>query len=144
MARLLLASIWLSILVPATLCQAADGINCPANITTRQELASPPNGWTPLLNDTPHNLAGMTFYDGPPAEKASLAYDRIQRDKGQQLATWTFVRQEDRRIWLVCSYAGTAVELARSLPPQIASCIVSYDPQQQIAGLPTIKRISCR
>ena len=136
----------ISLLVPisTTLGQAADAINCPAIIGTRQELTSAANGWTPLLDDTPHNLAGITFYEGPPSEKASLAYDRIQRNKGEQVATWTFARQEDRRIWLVCSYAGTAVELSRSLPPQITTCSVSYDPQQQVAGLPLIKKIACR
>ena len=144
MARFLLTVIALSLLIPTSLCQAADGINCPATIATRQEMASPANGWTPLLDDTPHNLAGITFYDGPPAEKASLAYDRIQHGKGEQVAVWIFARHEDRRIWLVCSYAGTAVELSRSLPPRVTTCTVSYNPQQQVAGLPMINKITCR
>ena len=123
---------------------AADTISCPASITTRQELTSSANGWSPLLDDTPHNLAGLTFYDGPPTEKASLAYDQYKHGKGEDLATWTFAKQEDRRIWLVCSYSGTAVELSRTLPPQITTCTVSYDPQTHVAGLPEIKKIACR
>ena len=123
---------------------AVDTISCPASITTRQELTSSANGWSPLLDDTPHNLAGLTFYDGPPAEKASLAYDQYKHGKGEDLATWTFAKQEDRRIWLVCSYSGTAVELSRTLPPQITTCTVSYDPQTHVAGLPAVKKIICR
>jgi hypothetical protein len=123
---------------------AAETTSCPDSITTRQELTSSANGWSPLLDDTPHNLAGITFYDGPAAEKASLAYGSIKRVKGEDIATWTFAKQEDRRIWLVCSYAGTVVELSRSLPPQITTCTVTYDTQTHIAGLPAIRKISCR
>jgi len=128
----------------SSFCHAAETVSCPASITTRQELTSAANGWAPLLDDAPHTLAGITFYDGPPSEQASLAYDQIRHGKSEDLATWTFARQEDRRIWLVCRYAGTAVELSRTLPPQITTCTISYDPQTQIAGLPEIKKISCR
>lgn len=142
MARFLLASILLAF--GGAFSHAAETVACPDVITTRQELTSSPSGWSPMLDDTPHNLAGITFYDGPPAEKASLAYDHLKHGKAEDLATWTFTKQEDRRIWLVCSYAGTAVELSRTLPPQITTCTVTYDPQTQIAGLPSIKKIACR
>jgi len=141
-ARFLLAGVLIAF--GSALCHAADTINCPASITTRQELTAPASGWSPMLDDTPHNLAGITFYDGPPAEKASLVYDDIKHGKGEDVATWTFARQEDRRTWLVCSYAGTSVELARSLPPQTTTCSVTYDTRTQIAGLPAIKKIACR
>src|SRR5579863_7566438 len=142
LVRTLLASILIAF--GGTFSPAAETISCPNSVTTRQELTSSPSGWSPMLDDTPHNLAGITFYDGPPAEKASLAYDRFKHGKGEDIATWTFRKQEDRRIWLVCSYAGTAVELSRSLPPQITTCTVSYDPQTQVAGLAAVKNIACR
>ena len=97
-----------------------------------------------MLDDAPHNLAGITFYDGPPAEKASLVYDRMQRSKGEQTATWSFAPQQQRQAWVACSYSGTAMELSRALPPRIATCAVTYDTQQQVAGLPLIKKVSCR
>ncbi len=140
-ARLLLSSVL--VVLGAAFSHAAETINCPASITTHQELTSSPNGWSPMLDDAPHRLAGVTFYDGPPAEKASLVYDQIKHGKGEDIATWTFAKQEDRRTWLVCSYSGTAVELSRTLPPHITTCLVAYDTQQQIAGLPVIKRIAC-
>ena len=123
---------------------AAQTISCPDSITTRQELTSSPGGWSPVVNNTPRTLAGITFYDGPPAEEASLVYDQIKHAKGEDIAIWTFARQQDRRIWLVCSYAGTAVELSRVLPPEVTTCTVSYDPGTHVAGLPAIKKISCR
>ena len=124
--------------------RAADSFSCPPTITTGQELTAPPAGWKPMLDDAPHDLAGITFYDGPPAEKASLVYDRIERSKGAETATWTFAAKKDRPIWLTCSYAGTAVQLARSLPPETTTCTVVYDPKEHVAGLPAIKRINCR
>ena len=123
---------------------AADTISCPASITTRQELTSSANGWSPLLDDTPHNLAGITFYDGPPAEKASLVYDKITRGKTEQTASWSFDPKNKRQTWIVCSYAGTAIGLARTLPPQTTMCFVIYDTQESIAGLPLIKKITCK
>ncbi len=143
MARFLLTAISLATLVFSSLCQAADSFQCPDTITTRQELSGTVVGWSAMLDATPQNLAGITFYDGPPAEKASLVYDQIKHGKGEDVATWTFAKQEDRRTWLVCSYAGTAVELSRSLPPQITTCTVIYDTQQHIAGQPVIKKIAC-
>jgi hypothetical protein len=125
-------------------CLAADSITCPDTINTRQELAATVPGWTPMLDDTPHNLAGITFYDGPPAEKASLVYDQITHGKAEQIATWRFAPQTDRRIWIACSYAGTAIELTKTLPPNISTCSVIYDPQQSVAGLPVIRKITCR
>jgi hypothetical protein len=140
-ARLLLSSAL--VVFCAAFSRAAETIHCPASIATHQELTSSADGWTPLLDDTPNDLAGITFYDGPPAQRASLVYDQIKHGKGEDVATWTFGKQEDRRTWLVCNYAGTAVELSRSLPPQITTCSVTYATQEHIAGLPAIKNISC-
>jgi hypothetical protein len=132
------------ILLCSAFCPAADSITCPETISTRQELTAPVPGWTPMQDDTPHSLSGITFYDGPPAEKASLVYDQITPGKSEQIATWRFAPQTGRRIWLACSYAGTAIQLTKGLPPNISICSVTYDPQQSIAGLPVIRKITCR
>jgi hypothetical protein len=125
-------------------CHAAEPITCPASVNTRQELTSPVADWTAMKGDLPHNLAGITFYDGPPAEKASLVYDNIKKVKAEQIATWTFDPHNARQTWIACSYAGTIIELARTLPPQTTTCSVTYDTQESIAGMPVIKKISCR
>jgi hypothetical protein len=123
---------------------AADAIDCPVAISARQQLGTPVAGWTAIEDDTPHNLSGITFYDGPPSEKASLVYDHITHGKTEQLATWTFAAQRDRPIWLACSYAGTSIQLTKALPATITTCAVTYDPQQTIDGQPAIKKISCK
>ncbi len=125
-------------------CCAQEVINCPNEVKVTQSLAAPVPGWTSTQDDTPHTLAGVTFYDGPPSEKASLVYDQIARNKGQQTATWRFAPQDKRQIWMACSYAGAGVQLARKLPANITTCSVTYDSQQSIAGLPVIKKIDCR
>jgi hypothetical protein len=124
--------------------RAADSASCPSTITTKQELASTVSGWAPSLDKTPHDLAGITFYDGPPSENASLVYDRMQRGKGQQTAVWTFAAKKDRPIWLSCIYSGTAIQLSRSLPSEVTTCSVVYDAQEHVAGLPAIKKVECR
>jgi len=134
----------LPVVLLGSFCHAADLVTCPASITTRQDLASTISGWTTLKDDTPHNLAGITFYDGPPAEKASLVYDNIKKVKGEQIARWSFAPHNGRQTWLACSYAGTIIELTRTLPSQTTACSVTYDTTETIAGLPVIKKIACK
>jgi len=140
--RLLLVSLLLLQLV--SFASAADTVGCPATISARQQLAAPQAGWTATEDDTPHSLAGLTFYDGPPSDKASLVYDRITHGKTEQVATWTFAAQKQRPIWLACSYARTSIQLTKALPTTITTCTVTYDPQQTIDGMPVIKKISCK
>ena len=122
---------------------AADPPICPAKIDVHQQLAAPAPGWTPIFDGAPHVLAGVTFYDGPPQEKASLVYDSITRSPAKQTATWRLAPSTGRQTWISCSYSGTSVELAKSLPAT-ATCEVTYDTRQQIAGLPTIEKIACK
>lgn len=140
--RLFLVSILVT--VAGAFGYAADNVGCPSAISARQQLASPVAGWTAMQSDTPHNLAGITFYDGPPSDNASLVYDRITHGKTEQVATWTFAAKRDRPIWLACSYAGTSIQLTKSLPATITTCTVTYDPQQTIDGMPMIKKIACK
>ena len=125
-------------------CLGAEPVGCPSSITTRQELTSQVAGWTPMIGDARHSLAGITFYDGPPAEKASLVYDKMTKAKGEDTAIWNFDPKNERETWIACSYAGTTIELTRTLPPHTTMCSVVYDSQQHISGLPVIKKIACK
>lgn len=141
--RILLTSAVLTLL----LCEsgmAADATLCPTIIRVRQELVVPVAGWTPAQSDIPIQLAGITFYDGPPAEKATLAYDQMTKAGRKQVASWRFTAASGRANWMSCNYSGTTIELARTLPSKTTSCEVTYDPQQQIAGLPLIEKITCK
>jgi len=123
---------------------AAQAASCPDAIDVQQQLTTPVAGWTTTLDDTPHQLSGITFYDGPPKEEASLVYDQITRAARKETAIWRFAPGSDRQTWMACSYSGTAIVLARALPPKTVSCSVTYNRQQFVAGLPLIESVVCK
>jgi hypothetical protein len=123
---------------------AAPPAACPDTIAVRQELQTPVEGWKPKLDDTPNRLASVTFFDGPPEEKASLVNDRTTKAAGKEIAFWHFLLQPKREIWLACGYSGTSIVLTKPLPPKTAACEVTYNPRQRIAGLHVIESIACK
>ncbi len=118
-------------------------VSCPDTIDVKQQLSSPIEGWKAGLDSLPHRLALITFFDGPPEDNASLA-PVSSRVAGKQIATWLFGSRSSRAIWLTCGYAGTAVTLSKSLPASVTSCAVTYNPRQQVSGLPLIEKITCK
>jgi len=52
---------------------AADQVQCPLRVEVQQEISRPVQGWIPAVDQTPHRLAGITFFDGESKEQASLA-----------------------------------------------------------------------
>jgi hypothetical protein len=122
---------------------AADAIRCPLTIDVKQQLATPIPGWSIASEELPHQLAGLTFFDGKPAEKASLAPDKQVGIKGKTLASWTF-EASARPIWVACRYSSTAIVLTRELPKNIRTCTITYSTTETIAGLPVIEKVDCR
>ncbi len=123
---------------------ASDAISCPATVDVQQRLTSMVDGWTPVIDDSPHKLIGVAFYDGPPQEKASLMYDDIKKTAGKEVATWRFPADSKRQTWMVCSYSGTAIQLSKSLPAKTSTCQITYNRTQQLSGLPVIETLSCK
>ena len=113
---------------------AAKAASCPDTIDVQQQLTTPIAGWTAALDDTPHQLSGVAFYDGPPKEKASLVYDQMTRAAGKETAIWRFAPGSDRQTWMACSYSGTMIVLAKALPPKTVGCSVTYNRRQLVAG----------
>jgi hypothetical protein len=121
----------------------AEDVRCPASIATTQSLSGAVPGWTDKKNTSPNVLAGLTFYDGPPEEQASLAPD--EKDvKGKLVESWELFPNPPRQNWLVCIYSGTSITLARPLPKELRACTVTFDPQQTVDGYPLIERIACK
>jgi hypothetical protein len=114
---------------------------CPESISVKQTLVKPEPGWQPGTSDLPIRLAGVTFFDGPPEEKASLVNDSESIVKGKQVAVWRFGPQS--QIWLSCRYASSNIVLSRALTKGTSTCRVTYIPKQTIAGLPAIEKIEC-
>jgi len=122
---------------------AADAL-CPDSVSVRQTGAAPTPEWSVSYSALPNRLQMVTFYSGPPKDEASLVYDDFVNAKDSSTATWKFPK-DARGYWVVCSYAGTTLELAKALPATLSSCQVVYDrTTASPSGLPAIKRIVCR
>jgi hypothetical protein len=130
-------------LFTAVCCSAAESPACPEKIEVEQKLPKELPGWAAMLDDAPQQLAGVTFYEGPPEEKASLVYDSITKAAGKETAAWEFNAQGSAQFWMTCSYAGTTLMLKKRLPPAIRTCTVTWDASQHVAGLPLIIKMAC-
>src|ERR1700716_4119815 len=84
-------------LAPATAIGGAQ-VHCPAQVNTRQQIAAPVPVWSTSLDDSPHWLAVITFFDGSPSEKASLAPDSESKVKESMVSTWNF-GSTGRPVW---------------------------------------------
>jgi hypothetical protein len=119
-------------------------VACPATISTKQDVQGVPAGWAVGRGDVPENLAGVTFYSGPPEERASLVYDSSVTRVGLVHATWRFAPKRTEVMWLSCNYAATNVILSRRIAMETTECTVVYDPKVTVAGLPEIRKIVCK
>ncbi len=134
----------LPVLILAAECgTAADQVQCPAQVNVRQQIGAPIVGWAVVIDDLPHLLAGITFFDGKPEDKASLVPDRESKANGKSISTWIF-SGSGQPIWAACRYAWTTVALTRELPRQVRACSVTYNLRQSLAGLPAIEKIDCK
>src|SRR5215471_2213999 len=109
---------------------------CPASITVKQTIEKVPEGWTAGEDKTPHILAGITFYDGPPEQEASLVYDSWSKRNGLAYGVWHFTPNSPTGTWLSCRYSSTSVILSKRLPAATSECTVTYNPKETVDGLP--------
>jgi hypothetical protein len=116
---------------------------CPERISVEQTVTRIPEGWTVRQDEAASTLGGITFYSGPPEEKASLVYDQWIKRKGVAYGVWHFQPKSSHPIWLSCRYSSTRVVLAKQLPAETSECTVSYDMKVTIAGSPEIRKIHC-
>jgi hypothetical protein len=133
----------IALVLAGTTLSAADAVHCPPTIQVKQQLAVQVPGWSVTTDGMPLQLAGLTFFDGKPDEKASLAPDKQAAVKGKSVASWTF-DASSRPIWVACQYAGTNVVLTRELPKGTRTCSVTYTAGVTIAGLPVVEKVDCR
>jgi len=134
---------FITLTVAARTVSAADAVRCPPTIEVKQRLAVPVPGWSVISEEPPHQLAGLTFFDGKPEEKASLAPDKQAKVNGKTVASWTF-EASGRPIWVACRYSSTDAVLTRELPKNIRTCLITYATTETIAGLPVIEKVDCK
>ena len=142
-SRLILITLFiLAALVAACSANAQDAY-CPQSISVKQTAEKVPAGWTAGQEKTPNNLAGITFYDGPPEQEASLVYDKWTKRNGLAYGVWSFTPNSAPGIWLSCRYAATNVVLSKRLPASTSGCTVTYNPKVTVDGYPEIQKIAC-
>ena len=117
---------------------------CPAMVQVEQSVTAVPGGWEARQSDAKSQLAMVTFYDGPPAERASLKYDSELKQKQNWIATWTLASSA-HGYWIECAYEHTTATLARRLPADATTCTVIYERKERTAaGLPVIRHVGCK
>lgn len=117
---------------------------CPPTVAVDERVPEPPPGWSVTQKKAGHRLAGVTFYDGPPGDGASLVYDETATRGDEWIATWHFT-PGPRAFWIECRYEGTTMQLARPLPPTVTVCHVTYD--KRIVTDPRhdeVRRLECQ
>jgi hypothetical protein len=139
-----LCALFAAVVAGASIMSPCQVVNCPDTIDVEQKLVRNIAGWTSRVDDTPNRLAGVTFFDGPPEQQASLVYQSETNSKGKKYATWSFGTTSTRLVWIACSYSGTNVVLSQPLPKATSQCSVTYNMRQSVAGLPLIERITCK
>jgi len=117
---------------------------CPREIEVEQRVGVVPEGWNAAQTTATVALASVTFFDGPPSEKASLKFDSEDLQKRDRVASWN-LPPNVRGYWISCGYQNTTAVISRRLPENIRSCAVTYDRRKRgAAGLQAIKDISCK
>jgi hypothetical protein len=118
-------------------------VGCPMKVEVKQTLAAPPSGWTAGLDKLPTEAAGVSVFEGPPAEMADLVPDDGKDATDTRNDIWN-LPQSDRGYWLVCHYANTTVTLSRQLPATVTRCEAVYEKQQTFAGgAPIVRSVKC-
>ena len=133
------------LLVVAALAAAPSSslVDCPSTLAVEQKPVAPPARWGAAADGSPHRLAGITFFDGPPAERASLVYDDEASAEKEWTGIWHF-EPNPRGFWIACAYSGTSIVLSRRLPAEVKVCRVAYEQESREGPVGEIKRIDCR
>ncbi len=133
----------MALAIAASTLSAADAVHCPPTIQVKQQLVALAPGWSAASDGMPHELAGLTFFEGKPEDKASLAPDKQAAINGKTVASWVFA-SGGRSLWVACQYARTNVVLTRELPRNTRTCSITYTASVTIAGLPVIEKVDCK
>jgi hypothetical protein len=104
----------------------ASELACPAQISVDQKATDVPAGWTPGYNGIKNELAGVTIFDGPPEQGASLAPDTEKTVGNNLTQTWTLAAN-GHGSWLTCRYSNTSAELTEKLPDDATHCVIVFE-----------------
>jgi hypothetical protein len=110
-----------AIVAPKVACGQA---TCPPEITVEQKASAPDSNWTVTYSGYKTAVAGVTIFDGPPAEQASLVPDTDKTTESTVIQTWRLLKS-NRGYWLQCQYANTTAQIYQRLPANVSRCDVT-------------------
>jgi hypothetical protein len=117
---------------------------CPLTVAVEQKASAPTPDWTVTYSGYETAIAGVTIFDGPPAEQASLVPDNEKTVGDSIIQTWNLAKS-DRGYWLQCNYANTTAQISRRLPINVARCDVVYDHNMRFnGGGNVVKSVNCK
>jgi hypothetical protein len=141
----ILCCCFLTLLLWLPVALGTEKITCLESVQVAEpRLVTPVEGWKAIVEKAVHQLSGVTFYDRPVEEGASLVPDHDSKTQKTRTARWQFDAKSQRGYWIACRYSGTSLTLARALPKGLAQCSVTYKNGEEIDGLPVIEAISCK
>jgi hypothetical protein len=118
--------------------------SCPQTIAVEQRASAPTTDWTTTYSGYQTAVAGVTIFDGPPAQQASLVPDNEKTSGDNIIQTWQLAKS-DRGYWLQCNYANTTAQISRRLPASVTRCDVVYDHNVRFSGGGNVvKSVNCK
>jgi hypothetical protein len=106
---------------------------CPPMLAVEQRASAPSSEWTVSYSGYQTAIAGVTVFDGPPAQQASLVPDNDKTYEQIVVQTWQLPKS-DRGYWLQCNYANTTAQISRPLPADVSRCDVTYERNMFFGG----------
>lgn len=116
---------------------------CPDSLEVQQR-ATAPAGWNASYSEQAPRLDGVTIFDGPPANRASIKYN-LRRQTGSELRLRWDLTYSPRSYYLQCHYERTTALISAPLPAGVRGCEVAYDRNVSYpGGGMAVKRTVCR
>jgi len=117
---------------------------CPATVAVEQRASAPAPDWTVSYSGYETAVAGVTIFDGPPTEQASLVPDSEKPSGDKIIQIWQLPKS-DRGYWIQCNYANTTAQISRRLPASVSRCdVVLNNNQRFIGGANVVKSVNCK
>jgi hypothetical protein len=119
--------------------------SCPATVVVEQRASAPAPDWAVTYSGYETAVAGVTIFDGPPAEQASLVPDNEKTVGDNIIQGWQLPKSE-RGYWLQCNYANTTAQISRRLPASVTRCDVVLDHNMHFGGGGgnVVKSVNCK
>ena len=129
-------------ILPAHFAQAESA--CPATVAVEQKASAPAPDWAVSYSGYETAVAGVTIFDGPPAQQASLVPDSEKPSGDNIIQVWQLPKS-DRGYWLQCNYANTTAQISRRLPESVRRCDVVLNHNERfLGGASVVKSVNCK